>query len=146
MNRTISLVLLLSCCANAAAGGGRVFTAARHIRAGEEIRAEALVITEAPAGAEALEPGDLAGTEAVRPIRAGEKITRLMVRPVRAVRAGEKIRVSMSVGRVRVSAWFVALQGGATGETIEARNQKSGKTCGVVVAGPGEGVLKEGDR
>lgn len=144
MNKKILLCLLFSCCGGLrAAEGPRAFVAARHIRAGEEIKAEALREVDAAPGAVRLEAGELAGVEAVRPIQPGEKLTRLMFRPVRAVKAGDKIRVRTVFGHVKISAMFTALRGGAKGETIEARNQNSGRICPVKVEGPGEGSLEE---
>lgn len=144
MNTKILLCLLFSCCgALSAAEGSKVFVAARHIRAGEAITAEALREVAAAPGAVCLEAGELEGVEAVRPIRAGETLTRLMFRPVRAVRAGDKIRVRTVFGHVKISAVFTALRSGAKGETIEARNQNSGRICPVKVEGPGEGSLEE---
>jgi flagella basal body P-ring formation protein FlgA len=144
MKKIIFFSVALSCCGVLCASEAeRTFAAARHIRAGEEIKAEALRDVAAVPGAVSLAPGEFAGMEAVRPIRAGETLTRLMLRPVRMVRPGEKIRVKTILGRVKVSSWFTALQGGAKGETINARNQASGRVCAVTVAGSGEGFLEE---
>ena len=153
MKKTIFLCVLLFCTgslkaadapnAPGAPDAAKTYAAARHIRAGEEITADAL--REVPADPKALSAGfdELSGVEAVRPIRAGEIVTRLMVRPVRAVRPGDKIKVGTVTGRLKVSIWFIALQGGAKGETIEARNQASGRVCQVKVERPGEGSLAE---
>lgn len=144
MKKTICVCLTLAGCGSLfAAEGARTFAAARHIRAGEEIKLEALREVSAAPGTASLGPEELAGTEAVRPIRAGETLTRLMLRPRRAVRPGDKIKVKSTSGRVTVSAWFTALRGGAKGETIDARNQASGRVCQVTVEGPGEGSLAE---
>jgi flagella basal body P-ring formation protein FlgA len=136
------LITLLACLA-AAPSAAATFVAARHIRAGEAVTAEALREMESLPGDPALAAGELEGKEAVRPIRAGEKVSRLLLRPARAVRPGDKIRVRAAAGRVSVRAWFVALQGAAVGETIEARNQASGRVCSVKVEGPGEAYMAE---
>lgn len=141
--KILFFIVSCSCGVLNAAEGARAFVAARHIRAGEEIKAGALREVDAAPGAVRLEPGELEGVEAVRPIQPGEKLTRLMFRPVRAVKAGEKIRVRAVFGRVKISAVFTALQGGAKGEIIQARNQNSGRLCAVKVEGPGEGSLEE---
>lgn len=143
--RTIFALLFALLPAAAPAGEApKAFSAARHIRAGEVISADALKEVPAAPGAQAAAGEELVGMEAVRPIRAGELVTRLMVRPARAVRPGDRISVKAGSGAVSVRMSFTALQGGAAGEIVEARNQASGRVCRVRVEGPGTGSLAEG--
>ena len=144
MRKILSFCLLVSFSGPLnAADAARTYVAARHIRAGEVITADALREADAVPGAATAALTELTGFETVRPVRAGEVVTRLMVRPARAVRPGDKIKVGTALGRLKVSMWFTALQGGAKGETIDARNQASGRVCQVRVEGPGEGSLGE---
>jgi len=55
---------------------------------------------------------------------------------------GERIKVRSGIRTTGTYAVFVALQGGAAGATIEARNKLSGRICSVVVAAPGEAYVK----
>lgn len=142
MKKNIFIWLALCCVPAAAASEGKAYAAARHIRAGEALSADALRELPGPA-AETLTAEEVAGSEAARPIRAGETVTRLMLRPARAVRPGDRIKVAIVSGRVRVSAWFTALGGGARGEVIEARNAAGGRTRLVRVEGPGAASLQE---
>lgn len=142
----IATVCVLACCwaeVNAAQDEVKNYIASRHIRAGEKINAALLQEAPVTPGVPGLTLADLDGREATRPIRAGETVTRLMVRPARAVRPGERIKVRAGSGGMKVYAMFTALQGGAVGETIDARNKASGRICQVVVAAAGEAYIQE---
>ena len=68
-------------------------------------------------------------------------MTSRMVDPVPLVRAGQLVTVTLTQGSVQIRSVGRALESGAMGQTIKARNETSKDVFDVVVTGPQEARL-----
>lgn len=70
---------------------------------------------------------DIVGARALRPMVAGEIVLPSFVAAHRAVEAGARVTVVALAGAVEVTAEFIAVDGGAVGDTIRIRNPQTKK-------------------
>jgi flagella basal body P-ring formation protein FlgA len=97
----------------------------------------------APATQPALEMGQLIGQSAARDLRAGEALTLDDVKPAQAIAAGQFMTVSLKIGpdQQPVETVAKAMNDGAPGETIDAKNESTGEVYNVTITGPNAGQV-----
>ena len=84
------------------------------------------VLTNVPIG-RVLSRADAIGARTLRPVAPGTVLTPVHLALRRVIEAGDKVTVTALLGTVEVSATFVAVDGGAIGDTIRVRNPDSRK-------------------
>lgn len=126
----------------------RVQVTARHARAsrdiarGETLRAEDLIECTSDVGSVLMQrlpaAGDLIGTRTLRPIAAGEVLTRTAVAVRPAVQSGDVVSVRAVGDGVAVQAQGVAAQSGDVGAVIRVVNPSSRRGLTARVLAPGK--------
>jgi flagella basal body P-ring formation protein FlgA len=89
----------------------------------EEIRG---VLANVPIG-RVVTRAEALGTRTLRPIAPGTVLTPMHLALRRVIEAGDTVTVTALVGAVEVSATFLAVDGGAIGDTIRVRNPQTRK-------------------
>lgn len=84
------------------------------------------ILTNVPLG-RVLSRADAIGARTLRPVAPGTVLTPVHLALRRVIEAGDKVTVNALVGAVEVSATFIAVDGGAIGDTIRVRNPDSRK-------------------
>ncbi len=77
---------------------------------------------------------DLSGAESKRLIKRGTALTSRMVRETQLVRSGQQINVQLCTGNLTISTKGTAKQGGASGDEIKLKLDKTGKTIRGIVS------------
>lgn len=85
----------------------------------------------------ALDAAEIAGKETRRTLMAGRPIPLSALRKPLAVKRGDKVTATYEEAGLSISTQLTALEDGAVGDRIEARNVSSGLTLEAEVQGPG---------
>jgi flagella basal body P-ring formation protein FlgA len=101
------------------------------------------VPVDAPATQPVLEAEQLIGQSAARDLRAGETLCVDDVKPAQAIAAGQFMTVSLKIGpdQQPVETVAKAMNDGAPGDTIEAKNEATGEVYNVTITGPNAGQV-----
>lgn len=112
----------------------QVVVLARPVKKGAIIRAEDLMMSNAPAKAGALTDAEAAvGRAATRTLSAGTVVTADQVVSPSLVTKGQTVRLVARVGRITATATGKALGQGAMGETVSVENSASGQVVQGIV-------------
>lgn len=84
------------------------------------------VLTNVPIG-RVVNRAEAIGARTLRPIAPGTVLTPVHLALRRVIESGDKVTVNALMGTVQVSATFIAVDGGAIGDTIRVRNPDSRK-------------------
>jgi flagella basal body P-ring formation protein FlgA len=85
---------------------------------------------------------DVIGQAAARDLRAGETLTSNDLKAAQAIVAGQFMTVSLKIGPDQnVETVAKALNNGAPGETIEAKNEATGEVYNIKITGPNAGAV-----
>jgi len=87
-------------------------------------------------------PEEAIGAVAARALKSGELLTADAVTEPQAVQAGDFVTVSMKIGTSQVETVARALDAGARGKSIRAKNEANGQVYQVKITGPGAGEVK----
>jgi flagella basal body P-ring formation protein FlgA len=119
------------------------------LAAGQVIRAtdvaERRVLVERIDGDPPLGSAQAAGNQLVRDVKPGTVLTAPMVEPAALVRAGEFVTVTLVHGGVQVKTVALAMDDGALGQSIRARNEATSEVYRLTVTGPQAGDIVAGD-
>lgn len=82
-------------------------------------------------------PDDLIGMELKRSLRAGETLSRSMIRPPMVVKRGDAVSLEASIAGIQVVTMGEALANGHVGQRIRVRNARSRRIIDAEIIGPG---------
>lgn len=85
------------------------------------------------------------GQQAARELRPGTVLTAPMVSPVDLAKPGQFITVTLVTGSVRIKTVAVAMEAGAYGQSVRAKNEATNAIYEVVLTGPQEGTISPPD-
>ena len=122
----------------------RVTINAKEVITPDSITARQFRTTEASIRGIALMPGDVVGLEARRRLVAGKPIPLSALRRPLLISRGQRVEARFQGGGFAISGLLVALEEGAAGDTIPARNPDTGIVVRASVAA--DGTLRVDER